>query len=241
MCVFFLRQLIPPQDKDEFLQAAKRTPVNLQEWAVSMMERHNRKSYLAPPAPRALKRDGSRDSVVPFSASSTTSSIDTRSTNSSYNATTPTSGEIPILAQDAPQYQPPPQLSLPATQVPTGIAERSPPPPLSLQHLSLETQDAPNGPVSRTNRVGFANRVDLNSVNRDNIPEPMSAIEPSSRPVFPPRTSSSSSGLQSARLGPALQNGPLPMRPPPPTGPLPLPPGGREPVTLGVVSPRRQR
>lgn len=239
VCIF-LRQLILSQDKDEFLQAAKRTPVNLQEWAVAMMERHNRKSYLLPPAPRALKRDGSRDSVVPFSASSTTSSIDTRSTNSSYNATTPTSGEIPILAQDAPLYQPPPQPSGAATQVPTGIAERSPPPPLSLQHLSLETQDAPNGPVSRTNRVGFANRVDLNSVNRDNIPEPMSAIEPSSRPMFPPRTSSSS-GLQSARLGPALQNGPLPMRPPPPTGPLPLPPGGREPVTLGVVSPRRQR
>lgn len=29
--------------------AAKRTPVNLEEWAVSMMERHNRKSHLAPP------------------------------------------------------------------------------------------------------------------------------------------------------------------------------------------------
>jgi mitogen-activated protein kinase kinase len=230
------------QDKDNFLQAAKRTPVNLQEWAVSMMERHNRKSYLAPPAPKALKRDGSRDSVVPFSASSTsTSSIDTRSTNSSHNATTPTSGEIPILAsQDAPYYQPPLPPSVPIIQVPTGIAERSPPPPLSLQHLSLETQDAPNGPVSRTNRLGFANRIDMSSLNRDNIPEPMSAIEPSSRPMFPPRTSSNS-GLQSGRLGQAFQNGGLPMRPPPPTGPLPLPPGGREPVTLGLVSPRRQR
>lgn len=29
--------------------AAKRTPVNLEEWAVSMMERHNRRSHLAPP------------------------------------------------------------------------------------------------------------------------------------------------------------------------------------------------
>lgn len=45
-------------DKDLFLQAAKRTPVDLQEWAVSMMERHNRKSYLAPPAPKSLKSDG---------------------------------------------------------------------------------------------------------------------------------------------------------------------------------------
>lgn len=228
------------QDKDNFLQAAKRTPVNLQEWAVSMMERHNRKSYLAPPAPKALKRDGSRDSVVPFSVSSTsTSSFDTRSTDSSsHNAATPTSGEIPIIAShDTSFYQPPPP---PTIQVPTGIAERSPPPPLSLQHLSLETQDAPNGPVSRMNRLGFAHRIDMNSINRDNIPEPMSAIEPSSRPMFPPRTSSSS-GLQSSRLGPSYQHGGLPMRPPPPTGPLPLPPGGREPVTLGMVSPRRQR
>ena len=205
------------------------------------MERHNRKSYLAPPAPKALKRDGSRDSVVPFSASSTsTSSIDTRSTNSSHNAATPTSGEIPILAsQDTQYYQSQLPPAFPTVQVPTGIAERSPPPPLSLQHLSLETQDAPNGPVSRTNRLGFANRIDMNSINRDNIPEPMSAIEPSSRPMFPPRTSSNS-GLQSARLG-QYQNGALPMRPPPPTGPLPMPPGGREPVTLGLVSPRRQR
>ncbi len=30
------------------MQAAKRTPVDLQEWAVGLMERHNRKSHLAP-------------------------------------------------------------------------------------------------------------------------------------------------------------------------------------------------
>ncbi|KAF2726304.1 mitogen-activated protein kinase [Polychaeton citri CBS 116435] len=33
-------------DSDPFLQAAKRTPVDLEQWAVSMMERHNRKSHL---------------------------------------------------------------------------------------------------------------------------------------------------------------------------------------------------
>jgi mitogen-activated protein kinase kinase len=199
-----------------------------------MMERHNRKSYLNPPPPKAFKLDGPRDSAVPFSASSNSTS-----TNSSHHIATPTSGEIPILAsQDTPYHQSPPTVS--SVQVPTGIAERSPPPPLSLQHLSLETQDALNGPVSRTNRLGFANRIDTSSINRDNIPEPMSAIEPFSRPIFPPRTTSSG-GLQSARLGQPFQNGGLPMRPPPPTGPLPLPPGGREPVTLGLVSPRRQR
>ncbi|KAH7412049.1 kinase-like domain-containing protein [Phaeosphaeria sp. MPI-PUGE-AT-0046c] len=39
-------------DHDAFLQAAKRTPVDLEAWAVSMMEHNKRKSYLAP-APSA--------------------------------------------------------------------------------------------------------------------------------------------------------------------------------------------
>ncbi|KAK4540158.1 hypothetical protein LTR36_009744 [Oleoguttula mirabilis] len=46
-------------DTDPFLQAAKRTPVDLEAWAVSMMEKHNRKSHLAPqlsPATKALLR-----------------------------------------------------------------------------------------------------------------------------------------------------------------------------------------
>jgi len=46
-------------DTDPFLQAAKRTPVDLEQWAVSMMEKHNRKSHLAPqlsPATKALLR-----------------------------------------------------------------------------------------------------------------------------------------------------------------------------------------
>lgn len=216
-----------------------------------MMERHNRKSYLAPPAPKALKRDGSRDSVVPFGTDlNSMSTPDTRFHNSSYGATTPTSGEIPIIAaQDMPYHQSPQPQSVPSIQIPTGIAERSPPPPLSLQHLSLETQDAPNGAMSRPNRLAFSNRFDLNNIgNRDNIPEPMSAIEPSSRPMFPPRTSSNSSGAQSARLGQSFPNvgqpfpsATLPVRPPPPTGPLPTPPGTREAVFSGLVSPRRQR
>ena len=210
-----------------------------------MMERHNRKSYLAPPAPRALNRDGSRDSIVQFSTdSNSTSSPDTRSTNSSYQSFTPTSGEIPIIASNDPPYQPSQPRFLPSIQVPTGIAERSPPPPLSLQHLSLETQDAPNGAISRPNRLGFSNRFDLNnnSTSRDNIPEPMSAIEPTSRPMFPPRTSSSSSGggFSSGRFGPSFQSAAVPMRPPPPTGPLPTPPGVREPMVSGLVSPRRR-
>jgi len=37
------------QENDAFVQAAKNTPVNLQDWAVSMLERHQRKSHLPPP------------------------------------------------------------------------------------------------------------------------------------------------------------------------------------------------
>ena len=36
-------------DTDPFLQAAKRTPVDLRQWAVAMMEKQNRKSHLGPP------------------------------------------------------------------------------------------------------------------------------------------------------------------------------------------------
>ena len=54
-------------ESDDFLLAAKRTPVDLQAWAVSMMERHNRKSHLAPqlqppetkPAERSRRSPGS--------------------------------------------------------------------------------------------------------------------------------------------------------------------------------------
>ena len=51
-------------DTDPFLQAAKRTPVDLEQWAVSMMEKHNRKSHLAPqlsPGTRALLRGEQQD------------------------------------------------------------------------------------------------------------------------------------------------------------------------------------
>lgn len=61
-------------DQDPFLQAAKRTPVDLEAWAVSLMEKHNRKSHLAPqlsPGAKALLRgdhDGSADGKTPRTA-----------------------------------------------------------------------------------------------------------------------------------------------------------------------------
>ncbi|KAL2045261.1 hypothetical protein N7G274_002344 [Stereocaulon virgatum] len=79
-------------ENDMFLAAARRTPVNLEEWAVQMMERHNRKSHLAPqlsPATRDLLR---REEVpspndAPPSAPSTATK-------------TPTSGVIPLVEDD---------------------------------------------------------------------------------------------------------------------------------------------
>ncbi|UZP35725.1 hypothetical protein NXS19_003541 [Fusarium pseudograminearum] len=49
-------------DRDHFVQAAKRTPVDLREWAVGMMERDNRKSHLAPSS--LLQRRTSFDQAI---------------------------------------------------------------------------------------------------------------------------------------------------------------------------------
>ncbi|SMQ45385.1 unnamed protein product [Zymoseptoria tritici ST99CH_3D7] len=105
-------------DNDAFLQAAKRTPVNLEQWAVSMMERHNRRSHLAPqlsPATQAMLRGED----VPGHATGLTP-----------REQTPTSGEIPISSGsngDASRPFPArtssanyvqPQMSLPIRQAP---------------------------------------------------------------------------------------------------------------------------
>ena len=73
-----------------FLKAAKRTPVNLEEWAVSMMERDNRKSHLGSelsPATRSFLRQDSQPSPKESVTSASTASNP---------AFTPTSGIIPI-------------------------------------------------------------------------------------------------------------------------------------------------
>lgn len=67
------------------MQAAKRTPVDLRAWAVSLMERDNRKSHLAPqlsPATQELLRSGESPNAQHGDG------------HADY---TPTSGEIPIV------------------------------------------------------------------------------------------------------------------------------------------------
>lgn len=96
--------LIFSQEREPFVQAAKRTPVDLKEWAVGLIERDNRKSHLAPqlsPSTQQLLRSG--DSPTGLYA---TNSPD-------YSLPTPTSGDIPIGGGDvrsavtSPQYNEP--------------------------------------------------------------------------------------------------------------------------------------
>jgi len=229
-------------DHDHFVQAAKRTPVDLQEWAVSLMDRHNRKSYLAPPAPKSLNSDGSTADSWNISSTPSTSSTGTvpavptpgtaRTPITARKLMSPT-GEITVVHPQSPPRQIPRSAGMPALIVPTGIAERSPPPPLSLQHLSLETDDMHRS-TGRAIR-GFD--------PRDSIPEPASAIEPR-RPMFPPRVSSSNNIPGSRLVGPFNSN--VQSRYPPPSGPLPTPPHKDLPTppmygSPGLVSPRRNR
>jgi mitogen-activated protein kinase kinase len=93
------------KEREPFVQAAKRTPVDLREWAVGLIERDNRKSHLAPqlsPATQQSLRSGDSPIVGPSSSSSP-----------DYSLPTPTSGDIPIGGGDvrsvitSPQYNEP--------------------------------------------------------------------------------------------------------------------------------------
>ena len=65
------------QDNDQFIQAAKRTPVDMKAWAVEMMEKNKRKSHLQPP-------------LSPGTQALLRSDLGT--------ATAPSSGDIPVAA-----------------------------------------------------------------------------------------------------------------------------------------------
>ncbi|KAI9671941.1 MAG: MAP kinase kinase (MEK) [Caeruleum heppii] len=80
-------------DKELFLQAAKRTPVDLEGWAISMMEKHNRKSHLAPKLPQTTSALLRNETTSP--------------TSDAINGKTPTSGEIPIVGDIASSPTPP--------------------------------------------------------------------------------------------------------------------------------------
>ncbi|KAJ5594503.1 Dual specificity protein kinase FUZ7 [Penicillium hispanicum] len=215
-------------DKDAFLQAAKRTPVDLQEWAISMMDRHNRKSYLQPPAPKSLKEGTTPTSNIPSSASSVVP------TPAPAPALAPAPASIPKPAAPlskpsrAPQPQQSPFQPNPVSgDIPLNIASdvstprhyyghqpyhysssrgaRSPPPP-SLEHLSLETKDDDEPRYGRR--------------PMRHLGDPVSAVEAPSRPFMSPRSVSSHNTKSRTNLNPAA----LPIRTAPPSGPPPPPP-----------------
>lgn len=71
-------------EREPFVQAAKRTPVNLKEWAVSLMEKDNRKSHLVAqlsPSTQQLLRSSDSPSTLPHTNSPDYSLSASRSVN----------------------------------------------------------------------------------------------------------------------------------------------------------------
>ncbi|CAG8031070.1 unnamed protein product [Penicillium nalgiovense] len=207
-------------DKDAFLQAAKRTPVNLEGWATSMMDQQKRKSYLGPPIPTSLSREGSTPSSNPTSSpvaaptSATTGkppliSKPTRTPQQSPFPSNPVSGDIPLkIANEAPsshRYYPQSQSQPQPQYYSSSRTTRSPPPP-SLEHLSLESNDD----NSRSGRRAM----------RQHLNEPVSAIDAPSHPFMSPRSASSNNSNPRTNLHSTT----MPIRAAPPTGPPPPPP-----------------
>ncbi|KAJ5460221.1 Dual specificity protein kinase FUZ7 [Penicillium daleae] len=207
-------------DKDAFLQAAKRTPVDLQEWAISMMERHNRKSYLAPPAPK--HHQFSIKFLITSAYGGTSCTGPQTRTDQQIFAHPASAIAIPSLLwrnpteyrQRLPYAKPP--LRLPASgsllllqfQLPLHAV----PPPPSLEHLSLETKDDESRYGRRPMR---------------HLGDPVSAIEAPSRPFMSPRSVSSHNtksrtNLTSTTLPIRAAPPPSHAPPPPPLKPLPL-------------------
>ncbi|OKL63020.1 hypothetical protein UA08_02040 [Talaromyces atroroseus] len=207
-------------DKDAFLQAAKRTPVDLEKWARKMMHAQDRHSYLEPPAPASLRAATSTSG----SPSPDTTPRDTPATAISSNAPshpTPTFGDIPLRndVTSAHRHYTPPSHSIPTSHHADYSAQHyqqqhvshnpnSPQtalrqsPFLSLEHLSLESDESRSGKIRSP---------------RHYAGEPRSAIDAPSKPHFPRAMNSShQSGLHTATLPMGAV--------PPPSGPLPPPP-----------------
>ncbi|RDW87159.1 MAP kinase kinase Ste7 [Aspergillus mulundensis] len=210
-------------EKDAFLQAAKRTPVDLQEWAISMMERHNRKSYLAPPAPKSLKE--SRETSSPVQAPSPVQKhVPSRPSRGA-------TGEIPLnVARDIPpqhrqhtpsnqshyssnqshyasnqsQY-PSNQSHYPPNPSPYPSRSNRSSPPISLEHLSLESKQDEHRPTRRPSRTPLG--------------DTSSSLDQSLRPSIGSRSASSHN--TNSRM--PLQSTALPFRAAPTPGGVPAP------------------
>ena len=179
------------------MQAAKRTPVDLREWAVGLMERDNRKSHLAPqlsPSTQDLLRSNDSPPSLTHTADEWAHSTD------EWGAQTPTSGEIPIAGTGLAAFKEP--------QVPQH--GRSP------SHNGIIGSRTPSSA-----RPGFPRVNTTNSISK------ASGYPESAGPVggSPMSNGPGSAGPMSA--GPMSVNSAsfsLPVRSGPPSGPLPPPP-----------------
>lgn len=123
------------------MQAAKRTPVDLQAWAVGLMERDNRKSHLAPqlsPTTQDLLR--STDSPTDRYNTTIPNSSSTNNNGVGNPLETPTSGDIPIGRSGLPT----PRDQYDYARTPSAAVH--PPPPSSAgagQTFNLPVRSAP--------------------------------------------------------------------------------------------------
>ncbi len=171
------------QDQDAFLQAAKRTPVDLEDWAVQMMERHNRKSHLAPqlsPSTQSLLRGD----LIPSPSKESSASK------------TPTSGEIPIAGDDVkpspPSDTPIVQRALPADTNSAGLydsqssnfARQAFPPRTSSSSGASSSRSRDNNAISITSALQFRQK------DNDSFNLPIRPAPPPSGPLPPPPNAS---------------------------------------------------
>lgn len=178
------------------------------------MERHNRKSYLAPEPPKSLKEEASQPSPSPAVAKPVSSK------SSRAPQYPPSSGDIPLnIPVETPpshprNYQYPPNPSPQPVRT-----TRSP--PLSLEHLSLETKEDEYRSSRRPSRA--------------HLVDPISAVNAPVRPSMSSRSASS----HNTKSRMPLQSSTHPVRAaPPPSGPpppMPTPGGGSWPRQPGSM------
>ncbi|KAK4963464.1 MAP kinase kinase (MEK) [Elasticomyces elasticus] len=207
-------------ETDAFLQAAKRTPVDLEAWAVSLMEKHNRKSHLAPmlsPATQALLRG----EETPGTANTMKSSGSSKTSSSTLP--TPTSGEIPISA-----------ISNGSSRE---VRNRAPESESRVRPIEAESRrraEPMSQDVDSRRRVEPARQVDMDSRSRPADTDYRRRAEPvgqfnasngggSSRPPYPTRTSSTQVATVASNGQPPMQ---LPIRQAPPSSRTPRPDAG---------------
>lgn len=172
------------------------------------MEQHNRKSYLAPPAPRAIKRDGSRDSTA---YSPVEYPLDQPTQPSSHNNQqqqsypTPTSGEIPMNFS----REPGPRNNAGSLGFENLSLDKSQNQDYSPhQHHSASTASSPFGNGNSASRA--ASRSQYSSAS--NISSPQYGTRSASSPYYSSR-GANQDGINGGGNRTA-----------PPTGPLPHPP-----------------